>query len=45
MVSLHLDISLEIIRALTGSIGIVISIPITVLISVYLLKNNKIGEV
>lgn len=40
-----INISLEIIRALTGSIGIVISIPLTVLISVNLLKNTKIGEV
>lgn len=40
-----INISLEIIRALTGSIGIVISIPITLLISVALLKNSKIGEV
>jgi len=35
-----INISLEIIRALTGSIGIVISIPLTVLISVGLLKNS-----
>jgi uncharacterized membrane protein len=39
-----INISLEIIRALTGSIGIVISIPLTILVSVTLLKNNKIGE-
>lgn len=39
-----INIELEIIRALIGSIGIVISIPLTILISVSLLKNNKIGE-
>ena len=38
------NISLEIIRALTGSIGIVISIPITLYISVLLLRKNRIGE-
>ncbi len=40
----NIDICLEIIRALTGSIGIVISIPITLYISVIFLKNNRIGE-
>lgn len=39
------NISLEIIRALTGSIGIVISIPITLYISVMLVGRNKIGSV
>jgi uncharacterized membrane protein len=39
-----INISLEIIRALTGSIGIVISVPLTILVSVALLKNNRIGE-
>lgn len=38
------NLSLEIIRALTGSIGIVISIPLTLYISVMLLKNHRIGE-
>jgi len=38
------NLSLEIIRALTGSIGIVISIPLTMYISVMLLKNHTIGE-
>lgn len=42
---ISVNISLEIIRALTGSIGIVISIPITLYISVILLKNKRIGEV
>lgn len=41
---IKINISLEIIRALTGSIGIVISIPVTLFISVALLKNSKIGE-
>jgi len=39
------NISLEIIRALTSSIGIVISIPITLYISVSLLKNRRNKEV
>ena len=39
---INYTICLEIIRALTGSIGIVISIPITLYISVILLKNKKI---
>lgn len=38
------NICLEIIRALTGSIGIVLSIPITIYISILLLRRNKIGE-
>lgn len=37
------NISLEIIRALTGSIGIVLSIPITLYISVFLLGKKRIG--
>ena len=41
---INFNISLEIIRALTGSIGIVISIPVTLYISVILLRRNKIGE-
>lgn len=39
----NINMSLEIIRALTGSIGIVISIPITIYTSVLLIKNQKIG--
>lgn len=39
-----INFNLEIIRALTGSIGIVLSIPITLYISVIILKKNKIGE-
>ncbi|MDA8441784.1 MAG: YibE/F family protein [Peptococcaceae bacterium] len=38
------NINLEIIRALVGSIGIVISIPVTLLIAVLLLKQNKLEE-
>ncbi|MFA9396764.1 MAG: YibE/F family protein [Clostridiaceae bacterium] len=38
------NISLEIIRALSGSIGIVLSIPITMYISVTLIKNRKMEE-
>lgn len=41
---ISINFSLEIIRALTGSIGIVLSIPITLYISVIILKKNKIGE-
>lgn len=40
---INYHLSLEIVRALTGSIGIVISIPITLFISVFLLRRNKIG--
>ncbi|MDQ7095192.1 YibE/F family protein [Desulfosporosinus sp. PR] len=39
----NINISLEVIRILTGSIGIVISIPITMYIAMVLLKNHKIG--
>ncbi|WP_113671660.1 YibE/F family protein [Vallitalea guaymasensis] len=38
-----IGINLEIIRALIGSIGVVISIPITMYISVILLKERRIG--
>lgn len=41
---ISINFSLEIIRALTGSIGIVLSIPITLYISVIILKKNKMGE-
>ncbi|WP_066020344.1 MULTISPECIES: YibE/F family protein [Clostridium] len=37
------NLSLEIIRALTGSIGIVISIPISIFISIELLKHKLTG--
>lgn len=40
----NINMSLEIIRALTGSIGIVISIPITIYTSVILIKTQKIGD-
>ncbi|WP_234124485.1 YibE/F family protein [Clostridium hydrogenum] len=36
-------LSLEIIRALVGSIGVVLSIPITIFTSIMLLKNTRIG--
>ncbi|KHD35910.1 membrane protein [Clostridium acetobutylicum] len=38
------NLSLEILRALTGSIGIVISIPISIFVAVVLLNNKRIGE-
>ncbi len=40
----NINISLEIIRALTGSIGIVLSIPVTLFVTVMLLKKHRIGE-
>ncbi|TCT13870.1 putative membrane protein [Natranaerovirga pectinivora] len=40
---LRIGINLEIIRALIGSIGIVLSIPITLFASIILMKNVKIG--
>ncbi len=40
---INYHLSLEIVRALTGSIGIVISIPITLYVSVFLLGRRKIG--
>ncbi|MDF2989087.1 MAG: YibE/F family protein, partial [Eubacterium sp.] len=40
---LSYNLSLEIIRALTGSIGIVVSIPITLYISIFLLTNKRTG--
>ncbi|NMM64074.1 YibE/F family protein [Clostridium sp. P21] len=40
---ININLSLELVRALTGSIGIVLSIPITIYISVMLFKNHKIG--
>lgn len=41
---ININLSLEIIRAVTGSIGIVLSIPITIYTSVMIFKNNRIGE-
>ncbi|WP_315674755.1 YibE/F family protein [Clostridium sp. 19966] len=41
---ISLNLGLEIIRALTGSIGIVLSIPITMFISIVFIKRAKIGE-
>ena len=40
---INYHLSLEIIRALTGSIGIVISIPITIYISVFLFSDKRTG--
>lgn len=40
----NINICLEVIRALTGSIGIVVSIPITLFISMKLLKGRMIGD-
>lgn len=42
---ININLSLEIIRALTGSIGIVLSIPITIYTSVMLIRSLKTGEV
>lgn len=42
---INMNMSLEFIRAITGSIGVVLSIPISIYISVFLIKNNKIGEI
>ncbi|MDP4094179.1 MAG: YibE/F family protein [Bacillota bacterium] len=41
---IDVNISLEVMRALIGSIGIVLSIPITIFICVILLKKHRIGE-
>lgn len=41
---ININLSLEIVRALTGSIGIVLSIPITIYTSVILLRHRKIGD-
>lgn len=42
---ISMNMSLEFIRAITGSIGVVLSIPISIYISVLLIKNNRIGEI
>lgn len=42
---ININMSLEFIRAITGSIGVVLSIPISIYISVFLIRNNKIGEI
>lgn len=39
------NLSLEYMRAIVGSIGIVLSIPITMYVSILILKNNNTGEV
>lgn len=41
---ININLSLEFVRGLTGSIGIVLSIPITIYTSVLILKSHKIGE-
>lgn len=41
---ININLSLELMRALTGSIGIVLSIPITIFTSIAIFKNNRIGE-
>jgi uncharacterized membrane protein len=41
---INLNLSLEFVRALTGSIGIVLSIPITIFTSIIILKSHMIGE-
>jgi uncharacterized membrane protein len=41
---ININLSLEFMRALIGSIGIVLSIPITIFTSIAILKNHKIGE-
>ena len=40
---LNINLSLEFMRALVGSIGIVLSIPITIFTSIIILKKHKIG--
>ncbi|EKQ57197.1 MULTISPECIES: YibE/F family protein [unclassified Clostridium] len=41
---ININLSLEFMRALIGSIGIVLSIPITIFTSIIVFKNHKIGE-
>ncbi len=42
---INYNLSLEVIRALTGSIGIVISIPVTLYVAVLFFRDKKIGAV
>lgn len=42
---ISINLSLEFMRAIVGSIGIVLSIPITIYMSILILKNHNIGEV
>jgi uncharacterized membrane protein len=42
---ININLSLEFVRALTGSIGVVLSIPVSIYIAVFFMKNKKIGEV
>lgn len=41
---ININLSLEFMRAIVGSIGIVLSIPITMYTSILILKNHEIGE-
>jgi uncharacterized membrane protein len=41
---ININLSLEFMRALIGSIGIVLSIPITIFTSIFILKKHLIGE-
>lgn len=41
---IDINLSLEFMRALTGSIGIVLSIPITIFTSIVILRKHRIGE-
>ena len=41
---INVNLSLEMIRALTGSIGIVISIPITLYATIFFIKRSRISE-
>lgn len=42
---ININLSLEFIRALTGSIGIVLCIPISIYTSVFFITNYKIGDI
>jgi len=42
---ININLSLEFMRAIVGSIGIVLSIPITIYTSILILKKHKIGEI
>lgn len=41
---ININLSMEFMRALTGSIGIVLSIPITIFTSIIIFKKHRIGE-
>jgi len=42
---ISINLTLEYMRAIVGSIGIVLSIPITIFTSILILKNHNIGDV